>query len=210
MDADQFRVAYRDTGNVGNEYTMIAAVLTPDVLLFHKVQSFRPLTLSPSWDDLSENPLHGAYENIFTPEQLFFTVGLLNSLPFDYLIRTKVDENLVKYKVEESTLPRLTDDDNGFEYIWRRAARLNCYGKDFVTMREQLGGIEPVTDKDERRLARAEIDAAAFHVYGLTREEVEFVLGDFHTIDNPKLRERNYFDLVLDLYDELADDRGTL
>lgn len=47
------------------------------------------------------------------------------------------------------------------------AVRLNCYGEAFAEMRERLGGINPVTAFDERKRLRAEIDAAAFHAYGL-------------------------------------------
>jgi hypothetical protein len=207
LDADQYRIGYRDVANVGNEYTMIAAVLPPETLLFHTAQSFRPLTIEVSWDDLNEYPLHGAYEHIFTDKQLFAMVGLLNSIPFDYLIRTKVDEHLVKYKVEESTVPRLTESDEWFDYIWRRAARLNCYGDAFDEMRSRLGRIEPITDDFARRQARIEIDAAAFHAYNLAADEVEFVLDDFNTIQNPDLRDQPYFESVLEKYRELSDNQ---
>ena len=100
-------------------------------------------------------------------------------------MRTKVDSNIVQYKLEESQVSRLTAGDDWFEYIWRRAARLNCYGGAFAEMRERLGGLEPATDTDERRRLQAEIDAAAFHAYGLNREQTMFVLDDFHRMGNP-------------------------
>jgi hypothetical protein len=119
-------------------------------------------------------------------------------------MRTKISENILKYKVEESQVPRLTEGDDWFDYIWTRAARLNCYGDDFEEMRDRLGGIKPATDLNERREIQAEIDAAAFHAYGLDREQTAFVLDDFHQVQNPRLMDDQYFKMVLEKYDELA------
>jgi len=71
-------------------------------------------------------------------------------------------------------------------------------------MRDRLGGIEPATDIDERREIQAELDAAAFHAYGLDREQSAFVLDDFHQVQNPRVMDEAYFEKVLTKYDELA------
>lgn len=104
-------------------------------------------------------------------------------------------------------MPRLTEGDNWFEFISLRAARLNCYGEAFAEMRERLGGIDPATDPEERKRLQAEVDAAAFHAYGLDREETQFICDDFHRVQNPRLMTDNYFELVVEKYDELADHR---
>lgn len=101
-------------------------------------------------------------------------------------------------------VPRLTEGDEWFEYIWKRAARLNCYGEEFEEMRDRLGGIEPATDIDERREVQAELDAAAFHAYGLDREQTAFVLDDFHRVQDPRLMDEDYFGMVLEKYDSLS------
>ena len=184
---------------------MIAAVLPSSVLCLHTLQTFGPHEIKPEEDDLSEYPLHSAYERMFEDEELFMIVELLNSIPFDFLMRTKVDSHIIKYKLEESQVPRLTASDDWFEYIWRRAARLNCYGEAFVEMRERLGGLDPATETAERRRLQAEIDAAAFHAYGLDREQTAFVLDDFHRVQNPRMMDEAYFESVLEFYDELAE-----
>jgi len=74
-------------------------------------------------------------------------------------------------------------------------------------MRECLGGVQPATDKDERLKLQAEIDAAAFHAYGLNRQDVEFVLEDFHRVNNPRKMTQEYFDMVFEKYDELEEGR---
>lgn len=121
-------------------------------------------------------------------------------------MRTKIDTHVVKYKLEESQMPRLTEDDEWFDYISTRAARLNCYGDEFEEMRDRLGGIEPATDMGERRKLQAEIDAAAFHAYGLDREQTAFVLDDFHRVQNPRIMDEDYFDMVLEKYEALSDE----
>jgi len=80
---------------------------------------------------------------------------------------------------------------------------LNCYGGEFEEMRERLGGVKPATDEGERLKLQAEIDAAAFNAYGLNRQDVEFVLQDFHRVNNPRKMTQEYFDMVLEKYDEL-------
>ena len=149
--------------------------------------------------------MHSAYVRQFTNRELFAASGLLNSLPFDFILGTKIDTHISKYKLEESQLPRLIEGDDWFHYISSRAARLNCYGEEFAEMRERLGGIDPITDETERRELQAEIDAAAFHAYGLDREDTAFVLEDFHRVKNPRLMDEPYFEMVLEKYDELAE-----
>lgn len=45
------------------------------------------------------------------------------------------------------------------------------YGDESKEMRDRLGGIEPATEMDEHREIQAELDAAAFHAYGLDRDQ---------------------------------------
>ncbi len=204
LDCTEYRIAYRDVARTTDERTLIATVLPKGAPVVHTVQTLRPYDIEPTENDLENYPLHSAYRRVFTDEELFCAVGLLNSIPFDFLMRTKVDSHIVKYKFTESQTPRLTDDDEWFDYIWKRAARLNCYGDEFEEMRDRLGGIEPAIDKNERREVQAELDAAAFHAYGLDRNQTEFVLEDFHRVQNPRLMDEDYFETVLEKYDELS------
>lgn len=206
LDCTEYRIGFREISNSTNERSFIAAVLPRGVVCHHKLPNIRPYEISPTEGDLAEFPLHNVFHRIFADEELFVALGLLNSIPFDYLIRTKLDTTLSMNMVEESQMPRLTDGDDWFHYISTRAARLNCYGEEFAEMRERLGGVDPATDKQERKRLQAEIDAAAFHAYGLDREETAFVLDDFHRVRDPRMMTEDYFDLVLEKYDELAED----
>ena len=203
LDLTDYRIAYRDITKDTNERTLVATIIPKGIPCVHTVQTLRPHEPNPSKEDLERSPLHAAYDRLFTDKELFVALGLLNSLPFDFLMRTKIDTHIVKYKFLESQVPRLTKGDEWFDYIWKRAARLNCYGDEFEEMRERLGGIEPATDMNERRKIQAELDAAAFHAYGLDREQTAFVLDDFHRVQNPRLMDDDYFEMVLEKYEEL-------
>ena len=205
LDCTEYRIGIRNIARADDERTLIASVLPKDVITVHTICTIRPYIVNPSEEDLSRYPMHSAYERAFTNKELFVVVGLLNSIPFDYLMRTKVDSHIVQYKFNESQLPRLTDGDDWFHYISDRAARLNCYGDEFSKMRERLGGIEPATERKTRRKLQAEIDAAALHAYGLTSEEVEFMLNDFHRVEDPRLMDEAYFEMVMDKYEELTE-----
>jgi len=205
LDSTEYRIGLRRITNSTNERTVIAAVIPKDIICHNTLLAIRNYRIEPYEEGLTENPLHCFYNRMFTDEELLLKLGLLNSIPFDYLMRTKVDTQIVTYKFKESQMPRLSEGDNWFNYISDRAARLNCYGDEFAEMRERLDGIEPATDEDERKHLQAEIDAAAFHAYGLNRRDTEFILDDFHRVNDPRVMTSEYFDLVFEKYDELAE-----
>jgi hypothetical protein len=208
LDCTAYRIVYREIANATNERGMVAAVVPPGVVCHHKLHTVRPYVVEPTEADLLAPTLQGAYERVFTDRELFAAVGLLNSLPFDYLLRSKLDTSVVMYKFRESQLPRLTAGDRWFEPVASRAARLNCYGEAFAPMRERLGGVDPVTDMAERRRVQTELEAAACHAYGLDRGQVGFLLSDFHTVERPRLVDDDYLDAVAGAFDRLADGDG--
>ena len=203
LDCTEYRIVLRDITNATNERTLISAVIPKGVVCHNTLRTIRNYKIKPYEDGLSEEPLHNFYRRIFTDKELFAGLGLINSLPFDYLLRTKVDTHVVTYKFKESQVPHLTADDDYFEYIALRAARLNCYGDEFAEMRERLGGIEAATEESERRTVQAEMDAAAFCAYDLDRGDVEFILEDFHKVQHPRMMNEEYFEMVLEKFERL-------
>jgi len=204
LDCNEYRIVFRDVTNSTNERTMIASVLPKGIVCTDSVRTIQPFKIEVSDDDLQEYPLHSAYERVFTDRELFATLGLLNSIPYDFLMRTKVSSHIPKYKFEESQVPRLSKGDDWFDYISTRASKLNCYGEAFQDMRKRLGGITPVTDQEVRIQTQAEIDAASFHAYELPRRDMEYILNTFHRVSNPRVMTSDYFDRVFENYDLLA------
>ncbi|WP_318567386.1 hypothetical protein [Salinigranum marinum] len=204
LDCTEYRIGIRDVSRSRDERTIIATVLPKEVICLHTINTLKPFAIEPEEEHLSEAPIRSPYVRRFTDHELFAATGLLNSIAFDFLMRTKVETHIVKRELLESQMPRLTEGDDWFHYIAERAARLNCYGEEFAEMRERLGGIEPATDHRKRRELQAEIDAAVFHAYGLERRDVEFVLDDFHRVSNPRIMTEEYFDMVFEKFDLLA------
>jgi len=200
LDCTTYRIVFRDVTNATNERTIVASVIPKGYVCVNTLHTIRPYDINPHDEDLNDYPLHNVYKKIFSDKEIFVCVGLINSIPFDYLMRTKIDTHVSMYKFKESQVPRLTEGDDWFEYIWTRAAKLNCYGDEFEEMRERLGGIEAETDFEKRKELQAEIDAAAFHAYCLDKEETKFVLDNFHRVENPRLMTEDYFDMVYDKY----------
>ncbi|QIO25288.1 Eco57I restriction-modification methylase domain-containing protein [Haloarcula sp. JP-L23] len=117
LDCTKYRIAIRKIARATDERTLITGVLPKDTVTVHSVATVRPHVVNPTEDDLSNYPMHSAYEDVFTDRELFVVLGLLNSIPIDYLMRTKIDTNIVQYKLNESQLPRLTEGDDWFNWI---------------------------------------------------------------------------------------------
>jgi hypothetical protein len=204
LDCSTHRIGIREISNNTNERSSVAAVLPSGVVCHHKCPTIRPYEINPSEEELKEIPAHGVYDRIFTDQELFAALGILNSLPFDYIVRTKLDTSLSMNMFEECQAPRLTEGDEWFESIWTRSAKLNCYGEEFEEISDRLD-IDPVSDTEERKTLQAEIDGAMFHAYNFDRSETSFMLEDFHKVQNPRMMTDEYFELVLEKYDELAE-----
>jgi hypothetical protein len=209
LDCTAYRIAFRDVSNNTNERSMVAAILPKGVVCHNKAPTIRPYEIQPRKQHLSEGELHDMYIRKFSHSELLVTLGILNSVPFDYIVRTKLDTTMSVNAIEESQAPRLSEGDDWFHYIAERSARLNAYGDKFAEVREDLGGIEPVTRHQERNKVQAEIDAAAFQAYGFDRQDVKFMLEDFHKVSNPRDMTEDYFDIVFEKYNEL-DEAGPL
>jgi len=203
LDCTEYRIGIRHISNNTNERSLVAAVLPKGVVCHDKCPNIRPYEIAPETSDLKTDPIHGVYDRIFSDEELFAAVGILNSVPFDYIIRTKLDTSLSMNMLGACQAPKLTDGDDWFEYVHTRAAKLNCYGSAFDEMRDRLDGIEPVTDEADRRELQAEIDAAVFHAYGFEGADVKFILNDFHRVSSPRVMTDEYFHIVFEKFDLL-------
>ena len=70
------------------------------------------------------------------------------------------------------------------KWISERVLKLTCTADDMRPLAEAAGFKEGVHkwDEAERAPLRAELDAAYFHLYGLDREEVDYVLDQFQGV----------------------------
>ena len=110
-----------------------------------------------------------------------YLCGVLNSFTLDYFIRQKVSANINMFHFMELPVPRLSSGKD-FEAIARKAAQLVCTTKEFDGLKKEMD-VEGITDENGRALARAQLDAMVAKLYGLTKEELAYILEKFPIVE---------------------------
>ena len=140
---------------------------------------------------------HAGYEvnanNIlFPPESdmaaYYSVVSCLNSLPFDYIVRQKIQGVTLNWFIVEQ-LPviaprdydRLFGDTTARDLVRDHVLRLTYTAHDMTPFARDLGYDGPpfTWDEKERRHLRARLDALYFHLYSLDREDADYVMSTF-------------------------------
>jgi len=195
-------IGVKDVTSATNERTAIFTAL-PRIGVGHKI----PLLLI-------------APEN---PQLVTCFLANLNSLPLDYVARNKVGGNSMGYFILKQ-LPVLAPDRYSsvdLQFVLMRVVELVYTAWDMKSFAGEMGySGEPFPwNADRRAQLRAELDAYYMHLYGLTRDEVRYILDpkDVFGEDYPSetfralkgKEEKEYGEyrtrrLVLAAYDQLA------
>jgi len=96
------------------------------------------------------------------------------------------------------------------QWIIPRVFELLCTSHDLTpTLTNDFLSSSPFPWDDERRfLIRCELDAAFFHLYGLARDEVEYILDTFPIVkrnDKKAYGEYRTARVILGIYDAMAE-----
>jgi len=116
-------------------------------------------------------------------------VAQMNSFALDYVVRQKLAGlNLNFFYVQqfpflppsvfESVAP-WAPHQNLDEWVVGRVLSLTLTAVDMLPLAEALDGEVQPWDSSTRRRIAAELDAALFHLYGLGREDVEYIMETF-------------------------------
>ena len=149
----------------------------------------------------------------------FCLLGNLNSFAYDYACRQKIGGITLNFFIVEQ-IPTLPSDAYDGKCPWAkskiledwiadRVLKLTCTADDMRPL-AQAAGFAPGVWKwkeDERALLRAELDAAYFHLYQLSRDDVQYILGTFQGIVKEDERadgEGQTRRLILETYDAMA------
>jgi hypothetical protein len=197
LDARDWLFGWRDVSKTQNERTVVAAVVPRAA-----VANNFPLLFSPA----HPRELAAAYAN-------------LCSFAFDYAARQKLGGTHLNYFVLKQ-LPVLAPSEYAAEASWSRGStiaewltprvlelsytawELEAFGRD-------LGyrGAPFRWDPERRFQLRCELDAAFFHVYGLARDDVDYVMETFPIVrknDEKAHGEYRTKRVILETYDALA------
>jgi hypothetical protein len=174
-------LCFKDVTSPTNQRTMIAA-MTPLV----GVVNSAPIILT------------GA-----SPVRECCLLGNLNSFVYDFVVRQKISNIHLNFFIVEQA-PTLPPDAYATPCPWdrrttletwisQRVLKLTCTAEDMLPLAEacnftsgsfqaEYGGRLNKWDEAERAERTAELDAAFFHLYGIPRDDVEYILSTFKGI----------------------------
>lgn len=152
-------------------------------------------------------------------ELIHCLVGLISSFVFDYVARQKVGGTNLKYftmKQIAALPPSAFAAQAGWsegsiaDWMLPRVAELTATADSMKPFAVQLLGRGEVFrfDSARRFQLRCELDAAFFHLYGLTHDEVEYVMDTFPIVredDEKKHGDYRTKHTILEIYDQMAE-----
>ena len=149
-------------------------------------------------------------------ERVYLIAANLNAFAFDFVTRQKVQgQNLNWFIVEQLPVIAPADYDRPFgnqtarDLVRDHVLRLTYTAHDMAPFARDLGydGSPFIWDEEERRHLRARLDALYFHLYGLSREDAEYVLSTFPIVqreDESAFGKYRTRDLILAYINALA------
>ena len=192
-------VAFKDVTAPTNVRTMIAALI-PALAYGNTIPVLVP-----------QNGEINAYK-----ASAWLMAACLNSFPFDFVARQKVQgQRLNWYIVEQLPVIGETDYDRQFgnktarEIVRKHVLRLSYTSHDMEPCARDLGydGDPFMWDEEERCHLRARLDALYFHLYGISREDADYILSTFPIVkreDEEKFGTYRTRNLVLGYMNALA------
>jgi hypothetical protein len=146
-------------------------------------------------------------------------VASLNSFVFDYCARQKLSGTKLTYYLLKQlpVLPPLLfegkgswNDNSLTTWISSRVAELSYTAWDLQTFAQELNYGQPPFRWDENRrfLIRCELDAAFFHLYGIARDDTDYIMETFSIVkrkEEERFGEYRTKRVILEIYDEMAE-----
>jgi hypothetical protein len=197
--AKSWVAAWRDITNATNERTFIAAVL-PSMAIVNTAKVI-----------------------LLGEEHVRFSTSLLanlSSFTFDFAARQKTGgTHMAGYIVEQLPLLSPTTyqevapwapDQTLHDWIRPRVLELTYTAWDLEPFAKDVGYDGPPFrwDSARRFLLRAELDAAFFHLYGISRDDTDYILDTFPIVRRHDEREHGEYRtkrVILEIYDEMAE-----
>jgi hypothetical protein len=195
--ADRGFIAFKDITSPTNLRTMIAAAVPWCAATNHLI-----LTLTDQ-----------------RPRRELCLLANLNSIAYDYISRQKIGGVTLNFFIVRQ-IPTFSPDTYADKCPWDkkqtlekwisdRVLKLTCTADDMKALAEAAGFREGVHKwkEPERAALRAELDAAYFHLYGLSRDDAAYILGTFSGMSDGEgetLTPTSAASAILDAFDALA------
>jgi hypothetical protein len=170
---ENVKLAFRNVASSTNVRSMMACILPPRCFSPHSVAIVLPKK--------SEKVLKGEeYLRIIS-----YLSGLLNSMVFDFLLRTRNTMNVSFFYVYQTPVPASLNNEY-VKHITKISARLSSVDDRFKEFATTLG-VEcgPLSMKERIELT-AKLNALVAKHYGLRREQLEVILQSFEGFEEDK------------------------
>ncbi|MBI3799286.1 MAG: N-6 DNA methylase [Deltaproteobacteria bacterium] len=171
-------------------------------------------------------PALNSLGNLFccSASDALFLCGCLNSYAADYVARQKVGGThlspfyLMQLAVASPSNAGLrtpwSEPSTARRWVEERVLELTYTAWDLELFAQDCGWSGPpfCWDEERRFLLRCELDAAFFHLYRITREDVDYIMETFPIVkrkDEKKYGEYRTKRVILEIYDAMAEAIGT-
>ncbi|MBU9672725.1 hypothetical protein KQ939_05965 [Planococcus sp. CP5-4] len=197
---DFYRIGYREVARGTDKRTLISTILPKKVTFGNTLVSIIPMKLN-----IKDNiPF---YEYSISLKKQLLLVGIFNSFSIDFILRRKVGAHVSIFYMYQLPMPRLEEDDQFFYEIMIRSAHLICISSEYDELAKEAGmsGFEEgITDPEKRQLLQNQIDAYVAKLYGLSRQELIYILSTFESSKH-KAEMRRIGQGVIEAFDELTE-----
>jgi hypothetical protein len=176
-DYESYRIAIRKIARSTDTRTLICTVIPK--------YSLTGNSLSVNFPYLHDAKRYN--ELRLTPAELVVLNTMLSSFVVDFILRMRITTNLNLFYLNQLPIPRLPINDSNFQILLDSSLKLICTHEEFsdlwVSIIHEEWTKESGTSKDvERNALKATLDACVAHIYGLTEQEFQYVLGTFPLI----------------------------
>jgi hypothetical protein len=145
------------------------------------------------------------------PLDLLLLLGTFNSFPFDYLLRNALSQpSIPQGTFEQIPCPPLDAFTPAVRQILLpRLLELIYTAWDLEPFTKDCGydGSPFRWDEERRFLLRCELDAAYFHLYGIERNDVDYIMETFPVVkrkDEKQYSEYRIKRVILEIYDKMT------
>ncbi len=136
----------------------------------------------------------------------------LNTFVFDYLARTKIGGTNINFYLLRQ-LPAITPASYSVQHlnmVCDRVIELSYTAYDIKPLAKECGfsSYPFVWDEERRFLIRCELDAAYFHLYGIERDDVDYIMETFPIVKRKDIAAHGEYRtkrVILEIYDEMAE-----
>jgi hypothetical protein len=199
---DLYRVGFCDVASPTNERTLVASVIPPNCIAGDKVPTVLMRSQRPTAD-------------------LLLWLAVANSFVMDFLVRMKVSLKMALTILDSLPFLRLPAEDPRAKRLITAALQLVCTGPEMIGLWNSMadeGLVEAVAidafapgivDTEERERVIAEIEAEVALLYGLTAEDVAYIMDTFPIVKRRDIAAYGTYrtkDSILDVYDRMKHD----